>query len=79
MIEQIEQMEEIPPAGAESAAGLGEPGGGAGGGGGGLQPVLERCRAAAARLAAAAASEPTARFSALPESTRWICASRVQV
>lgn len=37
-------------------------------GGGGLQQVLERYRAAVARLDAAVASEPAARFSLLPEN-----------
>jgi CCR4-NOT transcription complex subunit 1 len=46
---------------AAAAAGLGDAGGG-------LQPVLERYRAAAARLDAAAAAEPAARFSLLPEN-----------
>jgi CCR4-NOT transcription complex subunit 1 len=39
-----------------------------GGGGGGLQNVLDRYRAAAARLDAAAAADPAARFSLLPEN-----------
>ena len=47
--------------GMETASGLDA------GQGGGLQPALERDRAAAARLEAAVATDPAARFSLLPE------------